>query len=123
MNLNKLEENIIMTYQDIRDQISAALLKHRGVAMMNREQIFEYLAELVAISDQLIDFIRKLDRQIAETEKSTRERCDGCSAAMLAQQIKSNTSVFIADKDWANKQLAILKDLRITALAAQRTTE
>ncbi len=112
------------TYQELRAEMSLALAKNHSVAMMNREQIFEYLAELVLVSDSLTDFIREIDKSIHDIEIDTRTRLGGtCSAAMLNQQIKLNTSTLIADKDWANKQLALLKDLRITALAAQRTTE
>lgn len=111
------------TYQSIREDIKKALVKNKNLCMMTREQIFTFVAELTMISDDLTEFIREIDRNISDIEADTRARCHGCSAAMLTQTIKTNTAPLNADKDWANKQLALMKDLRITALAAQRTTE
>lgn len=111
------------TYQSIKKEIQTVLAQNKNLYMMNREQIFTFSAELMLISDELTEFIRDIDRSIADIEADTKEKCAGCSASMLAQTIKTNTSPLNADKDWANKQLALLKDLRITALAAQRTTE
>ena len=95
----------------------------KGLYTMNREQIFNFVAEITFVSDDLAEFIRDINRHISDIENDTRSRCQDCSASMLAQMIKTNTLPLMADKDWANRQLRLMDNLRITALAAQKTTE
>lgn len=111
------------TYQDIKDQMEVVVAKNDNIHMMTREDIFMYLAELVATSQLISDFIRDLDGEIIAVEEAAYRDNTGASVALIERIIKRKTAELVKDKNWANRQLTTLKDIRIGALAAQRSTE
>lgn len=113
------------TYQDIEPKILAMSEKMTKLSFMTRDEIFEFIAMIVALSDELNRFVRDLDLKVAETEKEAFEMAcsQKLSASLTSQAVKQSTSTIKADKDWANKQIGLLSEMRIAALAAQRGAE
>lgn len=113
------------TYQDIEVDIRTLVMKSGEMAMMTREDLFNYVASLVAISDELNNFSRDMELQIANAEQAVHMQVAGtkCNASMLSLMIKNKTAPFKADKEWADKQVLLLRDLRIAALSAKRDGE
>lgn len=112
-------------YQTLEKQIQAVSKQTASLAFMNREQIFEIIATLISLSDSLNNYVRKLDLEIsqAEDEVINAPKEGKVNASMLGILIKQKTSPYKANRDWAERQIAILRDLRIAALSAQRAAE
>ena len=53
------------TYQNIEAKILDLTEKTKEFAFMNRDQIFETIAQIVALGDELARFIRDIDMTIA----------------------------------------------------------
>lgn len=113
------------TYQNIEPKILEMSAQMTKLAFMTREEIFEFIAMIVALSDELNRFVRDLDLQVANAEKEAFEAActQHMSASLTSLAIKQATSTVKADKDWANKQIGLLSEMRIAALAAQRGAE
>lgn len=113
------------TFQDIEPKMLDMASRMNELAMMNRDQIFEFIANIVALSDELNRFVRDLDLKVAQVEKETFDMAvqHKMNASMATLAVKQSTSAIKADKDWANKQIGLLSEMRIAALAAQRGTE
>ena len=92
---------------------------------MTREQLFDIIAELVFLSNELINFCRDLDGAIAKAEAEAFDMAasNKMNASLTALAVKRATAPFKADKEWAGKQNSLLTDIRIAALAAQRSAE
>lgn len=117
----------MISYPDIEIRIKDVTAKTSELAFMNKEQIFEVVAEIVAISDMLNNMIRDIDIKISEesiaTTDAIRESGTKISASMIETIVKQNTAKLKADKEWADRQTKLLSELRMAALAAQRSAE
>ena len=91
------------------------------MAMMNKEEIFFFISKLAFLSDELNNFMREMDIKISEAEVTLPS--EKVSASMLSLILKQKTAPFKADKEWADRQISLLRDLRIAALSAQRSAE
>lgn len=113
------------SYQNIEVKIKDVTSKTAQLAFMNKEQIFDILAEIVNLSDELNTFIRDLDLQMSETESKVIMGAAGekITASMLSLRVKSSLAPLKADKEWAERQVSLLSELRMAALAAQRSAE
>lgn len=113
------------TYQSIEVRIREVSGKTGELAFMNKEQIFNVLSTIVAISDELSTFIRDLDLEISNTESKVVASAAGekITASMLSLKVKSAVAPLKADKEWAERQIDLLSELRMAALAAQRSAE
>lgn len=113
------------TYQNIEPRILELSKQMTSLAFMNRDEIFNFIATIVALSDELNRFVRDLDLKVAQIEQEAFEKAvaNKMNASMATLAVKQSTSVIKADKDWANKQIGLLSEMRIAALAAQRGTE
>lgn len=113
------------TYQDIEKDIRTVADQTAQMAFMNKEQIFAVLAMLISLSDELNSFMREIDLKIADAEKEARDSMKGqkITASLLELMTKQYAAPLKADKAWADRQLNLLRDLRIAALAAQRSAE
>lgn len=113
------------TYQNIEPRILDITKEMERISFMTRDEIFQFISLIVSISDELNRFIRDLDLKIAEVEKEAfNMACQNkLSASMTSMAIKQSTTAIKADKDWANKQVSLLSEIRIAALAAQRGAE
>lgn len=113
------------TYQNIEAKILDLTEKTKEFAFMNRDQIFETIAQIVALGDELARFIRDIDMTIARVEREALDEAQATkmSASMVSLNIKQRTSTYKADKEWAGRQLTLLSEMRIAALAAQRNAE
>lgn len=113
------------TYQDIEPKILEMVERTTKLAFMTREEIFDTISAIVALSDELNRYTRQLDLKIAEAERTAFDSAleKKLSAALTSQAVKQSTSALRADKDWANKQISLLSEIRIAALAAQRGAE
>ena len=113
------------TYQTIEPKILEMSDRKAKLAYMTRDEIFEFIATIVAISDELTRFVRDLDLKVAEAEKEAFESAcaQKMNASLTSLAIKQSTTTIKADKDWANKQIGLLSEMRIAALAAQRGAE
>ena len=108
------------TYQDIKSDIAAINLKSKKLATMSREDIFDLLSEITFVNDKIADFIYELDKEIDSVSTTVIKDNPSASATALKSLIKVQTSRFESDKAWASRQSSNLKDIRISALAAQR---
>lgn len=115
------------SYQDIEMRIREVSEKTTRLAFMTKEEIFEMVAEIVAISDMLNNMIRDIDIEISEVSLETtdliRESGKKMSASMIDIIVKQNIAKLKADKEWADRQTKLLSELRMAALAAQRSSE
>ena len=117
------------TYQDIELRIRTVADRTAELAFMNKEQIFEVIAEIVAISDILNNFIHDIDIEMGKIgddmvrDNNTSSNTFKMNASMMEIAIKQRTAKHKADKEWAGRQLTLLSELRMAALAAQRTAE
>lgn len=113
------------SYQNIELQIKEVTDKTAELAYMTKEQIFDMVATIVNISDQLNTLIRDLDLEMSEAETAVMNgaACEKITASMLALRVKSATAPLKADKEWAERQITLLSELRMAALAAQRSAE
>ena len=113
------------SYQNIELQIKEVTDKTAELAYMTKEQIFDMVATIVNISDQLNTYIRDLDLKISEAEGNVMSGAWGekITASMLSLRVKSATAPLKADKEWAERQVNLLSELRMAALAAQRSAE
>ena len=113
------------SYQNIEIRIKEVSSKTAQLAYMNKEQIFDMVAEIIDISDNLNNYIRDLDREISEAESNVMNRAFGekITASMLSLRVKSATASLKADKEWAERQVTLMSELRMAALAAQRSAE
>ena len=113
------------TYQTIELRIKAVTEQTAKLAFMNKEELFNLIAEIVDISDTLNNFIHDLDLQMAEAEaKAMAELKDYKATASMANiLVKQATSALRADKEWAGRQVDLLSEIRIAVLAAQRSNE
>lgn len=113
------------TFQDIEPRIMALVKQGRELAFMTREQIFDFVAELVALSDDINNRIRDIDVKtlVAEQEAIAATSQEKMSASMASLLVKQASKKFKPDRDWLSKQAALLSDMRIAALAAQRGAE
>lgn len=108
------------TYQDIKNDLSAINKKSRKLAMMSREDIFDLLADITFVNDKIADYIRDIDKAIDSTTSQVVDANPTMSAAAIRNMVKAATSSLESDKSWASRQSSNLKDIRISALAAQR---
>lgn len=113
------------TYQTIEPKILEMSEQMKRLAFMNRDEIFEFIATIVSLSDELNRFVRDLDLKTAQAEKEAFEMAcsNKMNASLTSMAVKQSTSAIKADKDWANKQIGLLSEMRIAALAAQRGAE
>ena len=113
------------TYLDIDIRIKNVAGKVSDLAFMNKDQIFDMLAEIVAISDDISTFIRDIDVQMMDIETGIVEEYKDkkVSAAMLDQLAKPKILPLKTDKKWAERQNSLLSEIRMAALAAARTLE
>ena len=115
------------SYQDIKKAIRTVLDASTALAFMNKEQIFAYIASLVAITNDINDFMYELETKRSEIENRAVEEARMSGEKMTASKIETITkqsSIQIrAQKEWAENQAALVRDLRIAALAAQRSSE
>lgn len=115
------------TYQDIEKDIQIVTEQTAQLAFMNKEQIYTVVAMLISLSDELNNFMHELDINIAKTEEKIHSEIANSdkklSASMISVMVKGATAAFKADKEWAERQVNLLRDLRIAALAAQRSAE
>jgi len=108
------------TFQDIKSDLNKINQKSKKLAMMSREEIFDLLAEITFANDKIADFIYAIDKSIAEETATLTAANSTMSATALRNLIKAQTSALENDKAWASRQSSNLKDVRISALAAQR---
>lgn len=115
----------MISYQSIELRIKEVTDKTKDLAFMNKEQIFDMVAQIVAISDDLSTYIRQLDIKISEEEGKVLEKAQKykMNASMARILLKQVTSSLNTDKDWANRQIQLLSEIRMAALAAQRSAE
>lgn len=113
------------TYQEIESDINMVTQQTAQLAFMNKEQIYGIVAVLVSLSDELNNFIHENDLKMTEAESEVigRSYDQKMTASMLSMLVKEKTAPFKADKEWADRQVLLLRDLRIAALAAQRSAE
>lgn len=113
------------SYQNIEVKIKEVTDKTAQLAFMNKEQIFDVLAVIVTLSDELNNFIRDLDLEMSDVESKVVMGAVGekITASMLALRVKSSLAPLKADKEWAERQVTLLSELRMAALAAQRSAE
>lgn len=108
------------TFQDINAHLKTINEKSKRLATMTREEIFDLLAEITFLNDEIADFIYQVDKNINSVSTDLLENHPQMSATALRNLIKTHTSSLETDKSWASRQSTNLKDLRISALAAQR---
>ena len=109
----------------VKERIKSSVQQSSDLYMMNKEQIFLFLAELAAISDELADLSYENDLAIAEKEKEVigAEYQTKVSASMMSHLIKDAIAPYVAEKEWIKNQLNLVNSLRISALSAQRSSE
>ena len=113
------------TYQNIEAKILDLTEKTKEFAFMNRDQIFETIAQIVARGVELARFLRHIGMSMTRFERLALDAAEATkmSASMVSLTIKQRTSSYKADKEWAGRQLTLLSEMRIAALAAQRNAE
>lgn len=113
------------TYQDIEEDVKMVTQQTSQLAFMNKEQIYGVVAFIVNLSDELNSFIHDTDIKIAETESEVHARMVDIkmTAAMLTMLVREKTAPLKADREWADRQILLLRDLRIAALASLRSAE
>lgn len=111
--------------QDIKDSVTDLVNESRNFYMMNREDIFLFLARVAEASDRLANLSYDIDVEIGEAKKEVIAAHSGekITAALMECYIKSATACFNAEKEWIKTQLNLLNGIRIAALAAQRSSE
>lgn len=124
-------ESVSNMLSDQQRQLNAllkqALKKDAQVKNMAPQDILDYISELHLISDKLSDFMREIDRRMAQIRQdiiSDLMRSERKISASLVNSLVSATeSELKADKDWADRALKQLNSMRITALSAKKSID
>lgn len=113
----------MLTYQDIKELVEKTIEQGKGLYMMSRDDIFIYLANLVAVEEQIAEFLRNIETEINKVCEDLERQNPSISVAGLDRLTKKATAELVINKNWASRQMTIVRDIRITTLAAQRTAE
>lgn len=116
-------ENLFKTREEISAKIKTAIHDSDNLYMVPREDIFHFLASVTALSDEVSDFTLAIDEESIGIEKSIRSKASGVATSAVNAKVKEALLEYVMLKDWAKLQLSTLKDLRISALSAQRSAE
>lgn len=113
------------SYQNIEPTMLDLIEECKGIAMMTRDQIFDYISRLVVLSDEINKYLRSLDLEKARLEKEALDqaRAEKMNASLAAIAVKTAAVPIEADKKWAERQAKLLNEMRIAALSAQRGAE